>query len=732
MVLFYCDMNIAYLLLLFWVFAPKQSGCETIGVEKDNALLQELISQYFYPDLIRTVKHSYEYELHHDSQRDFKDGFLTNQYPQNKTCSQKLSQFWNSSDNEKRAAYFDSFGKIGAGILTGNIINLGYYDQCIDIGNTDFCRFPFNVALTTTNKTILFNAPIQFGMCFPSSCSASDFYHLFFDSDGVAYNRSFANYTITISIPTIQNEPLCSWRDLEWTTSSIIVQIICVLLVVFVLTGTIVDLLFWIISVLSKTHLSEMKKMKESTTTINSTSCEVKKSIDEDNPHYNARVEFLKDLILSFSLYKTIPVIVATRQPANAITSINGIRVFSMFWVIFGHTYAWALSNNAVENILEVIQTIPNRFFFQPVTNAYFAVDGFFVMSGLLMSYLSIREMERRQGKFPFIFFYLHRFLRLSPAYYLLIFVYFKILPYIGSGPLWFFTDIHYCEKYWWTNLLYINNFYPTNLAETCYSVTWYLANDMQFFIISPIFLLLLYHFWKLGFATITGTMLASIALIGTLAGIKNANANLALGLLTNTAKFAYSNIYEKPYSRINAYLVGILLGFVLHKKWRVQHHNYWIHICVYSILWIIAAVFCLTTVFGEYKTWHRHPFSKTENVMYFMFSRTTYSIGLAIMIYVCHNGFGGAINTFLSWKLWIPLSRLTFMAYLAHPIVLTVIYGTLRFRFIYTDIFLIILVVATIVLSYSLAFVLAAFVEYPLANVESAVYKFAGVQRRK
>ena len=72
----------------------------------------------------------------------------------------------------------------------------------------------------------------------------------------------------------------------------------------------------------------------------------------------------------------------------------------------------------------------------------------------------------------------------------------------------------------------------------------------------------LLHHCWKIGFATIGGTMLAGIAIISILAGIKNLNANLLQGdLLTNM-----SIIYEKPYCRINTYFIGILLGFVLYK----------------------------------------------------------------------------------------------------------------------------------------------------------------------
>lgn len=45
------------------------------------------------------------------------------------------------------------------------------------------------------------------------------------------------------------------------------------------------------------------------------------------------------------------------------------------------------------------------------------------------------------------------------------------------------------CEKYWWRNILYINNWYP--LQEFCMIWSWYLANDMQFYLMAVFMLFL-------------------------------------------------------------------------------------------------------------------------------------------------------------------------------------------------------------------------------------------------
>ena len=54
--------------------------------------------------------------------------------------------------------------------------------------------------------------------------------------------------------------------------------------------------------------------------------------------------------------------------------------------------------------------------------------------------------------------------LRLTPSYMFVILFYSNLYAFLGEGPYWFSSqNSTLCEKYWWTNLLYINNFYPTN-----------------------------------------------------------------------------------------------------------------------------------------------------------------------------------------------------------------------------------------------------------------------------
>ncbi|CAG2252383.1 unnamed protein product [Mytilus edulis] len=117
--------------------------------------------------------------------------------------------------------------------------------------------------------------------------------------------------------------------------------------------------------------------------------------------------------------------------------------------------------------------------------------------------------------------------LRLTPPYMLVMMVYIALFPYLGSGPIWKKNGLenNYCEDTWWYNLLYIQNFRP--ITDQCFAWAWYLANDMQFYVISPILLLPLY------FNKVAGTIVTAMFLGGTTIATGIISTHYDLGLST-------------------------------------------------------------------------------------------------------------------------------------------------------------------------------------------------------
>jgi hypothetical protein len=74
------------------------------------------------------------------------------------------------------------------------------------------------------------------------------------------------------------------------------------------------------------------------------------------------------------------------------------------------------------------------------------------------------------------------------------------------------------------------------------------------------------------------------------------------------------------------------------------------------------------------------------EYAIFFSVSRFTWSLSIAWIIFACHYGYGGVINSILSCKSYVPITRLSYVGYLIHPVLMiwyfytqeTLFHGTL------------------------------------------------------
>lgn len=78
-----------------------------------------------------------------------------------------------------------------------------------------------------------------------------------------------------------------------------------------------------------------------------------------------------------------------------------------------------------------------------------------------------------------------------------------------------------------------------------------------------------------------------------------------------------------------------------------------------------------------------------------------------------------GFINRFLSWKVFTPLARLTYVVYLIHLIHLTVFHLSIRIPYYYTKYTHTEHYFGTILMTFVMAFVICLTVEMPFLNLE-------------
>ncbi|XP_033118021.1 nose resistant to fluoxetine protein 6-like [Anneissia japonica] len=613
----------------------------------------------------------------------------------------------------------DSYGKIPPGILQGNKLWLGLYDQCsnqsrqLDGGRENFKAVYCLASVTEKNQPLL-----SVGVCVPDSCKSTDLAELI-GSDSVK-NVFSVSYS-------------CS-KTPDYTPAAIVCLIFLSFLGLFIMVGTMYDFLRRY-EVLGgrRDGFEALAEDHRADHTINGPSSDKNVKISNGDAPIsiqNIKPEnerFIVKFILCFSLLINGSKILNTKQGEGSLGALNGIRVLSLWWVILGHTYIFpeTLFSNPT-----IIVDILSRFTFQAVGNATFSVDSFFFLSGLLVTYLTLKYLRNNNGKLNWVMFYVHRYLRLTPVYMLVIFFFATLTPYLATGPIYSIVfdpnpapgienQLTYCQDYWWTNLLYINNLYPSSLQTECLAWSWYLANDMQFFIISPFVIYLLYHYF---FAGVVAWSILLITSFGSLIGvsIKYNITTYALSLNPNVKTFGADEIYVRPWTRIPPYLVGMAVGYILYKylgRVRMRRH-------VAIMGWIAATGIGLAVVYGLYGNYHGNLLSEGASVVYITLSRFSWAVALAWVAFACVTGYGGPVNSLLSWSVWIPLARISYCAYLLHPIIMFVFYYSLPTLIYFSDFLLIYFFLGHVVLSYAAAFVLSVCSEAPFMALEKLFLK--------
>lgn len=271
----------------------------------------------------------------------------------------------------------------------------------------------------------------------------------------------------------------------------------------------------------------------------------------------------LQKVLCCFSFTNNFKKLVSTTDE-NTLRSLNGIWVLAMTLVVIGHSYSSCLIS-AAHNLLFFMDL-----FWAPliaiIVNGTFAVDTFFFLSGLLTFYVLTQKLFPTNGRGFYLMFYVHRYLWLFPILFFMTIFGIFIYPYIGSGANWTTVKSYFsknCSWYWWSNFLFINNIVPWSENDECMAWVWYLANDMQFFLVSPFIIFAYCKSWKLGYSILTTAIIATCVIPFVLSMVYKIPATISLDQ-SEGAKQQEKLIYTKPWSRFSTYGIGGIFGLML------------------------------------------------------------------------------------------------------------------------------------------------------------------------
>ncbi len=433
------------------------------------------------------------------------------------------------------------------------------------------------------------------------------------------------------------------------------------------------------------------------------------------------------------SLARNAKYLFYTKNPVDAsLEVLNGVRVLSMFWVIFGHTFDY-FNVSPVSNIEDVTDYIKNSYGLQLFIAGTYSIDVFFFLSGFLSALTMTAQFEKIEGTENVVkavlSSYAHRYIRLLPLYLLAILISIGLVPYLFSdGPLAVFNEwqMQICEEKWWHNLLYIQNF--TKIGEGCLIWSWYLANDMQFFLITPLLIVLFHHNKRICLGVIAAICLGSVfAQIGVVW-----HYDLSVSYFYPAKGELFEDYYVKPYCRINAYLLGIVLAWA-YLTWKdpAQEDSTvssltrrWVDSTVAKYVLIALGIAITYTcvafqyVFDHYyanlKTWH--------NVAFIIISRPLFVIGVLMAIYPAMLGKELIVGKILGAPFWNALAKLTYGAYLFHVIIILAEKSGEYHSSYFTIMRVIFSGIHVWMLSYVLSIVLTLFVEMPVTRIDKVL----------
>mmetsp|Transcript_15489 Transcript_15489/g.27167 ORF Transcript_15489/g.27167 Transcript_15489/m.27167 type:complete len:619 (-) Transcript_15489:168-2024(-) len=417
--------------------------------------------------------------------------------------------------------------------------------------------------------------------------------------------------------------------------------------------------------------------------------------------------------------------------PASRPTdALNGLRVLSMAWIILGHSFLMPEGVSGYRNPEDIADGL-NRHSAESnpllmlVLQAEVSVDTFFFLSGFLLSHLTLKEL--RQSRMNVSMAVVMRYLRLTPSLAFVMLIYYQIWPHLAYGPFAVTLEqsiVQRCQGSWWSELTYTMNFIPFDSDKVCMGWTWYLGDDMIFFVFG-IAILPLYHRRKiLGW-------LCVLALIGASLGVTAwliAKHHLSVYVFdAHYAQYSYW-AYSKPYCRAPAYLVGLCAAWVLQELEvnGMRREEQRSPSCSASLAALAATglllllVFLPATDFGS----HKNSWNDFENILLLDLGRLLWAAALAVLTLLCYFGHLPRTEAFLAHRWWTPFVRLTYGAYLLHPLVIKLAAGTSTQYYTFSGMDLFYRWFGNTAMAYSLAIGLWCLVERPVMTLTTGALK--------
>ncbi|XP_011314340.1 uncharacterized protein [Fopius arisanus] len=237
-----------------------------------------------------------------------------------------------------------------------------------------------------------------------------------------------------------------------------------------------------------------------------------------------------------------------------------------------------------------------------------------------------------------------------------------------------------------------------------CMLWSWYVADDTQFYIVGAVILVIATNHLKVAAFSVITLMVSSWLTTGYIALVNNhmpsSDDPLAL----------FDKIYDKPWTRLGPYLIGMSVGYFLFKTdCKVKMSR-----TTVVIGWLLSSACLLSLLYGLYEA----ELSPITAAAYSSLSHSAWALGLAWIVIACSTGYGGWVNKILSAPILYPFSRVTYCAYLVHPMIIRLTAMNLDSPFHLGKDTVVVTFIGQVVLSYIVSFAVSLSFEAPIVSM--------------
>jgi len=284
---------------------------------------------------------------------------------------------------------------------------------------------------------------------------------------------------------------------------------------------------------------------------------------------------------------------------------LDALRFLAFFLVFWQHAFAKLVPQGLPGTLAEALKYTGG-----------IGVHIFFVISGFLITYLLLKELEI-SGSVSVKNFYIRRILRIWPLYYLILIFGIFILPNL-------IHSVHYCGNKL-LDLTFLNNF---DMDLPCYSphigIAWSVAIEEQFYVVWPLVFLLLIKVPRVLFC-------------------------LCLAVFAGSSIFIFYNpasSYFHTFGNLNYLMLGCMGAMAFHWYGPVFSHSRFFNRRYYYPLLLLLTSLLLF---------------KPQGITYLLFPL----FYLYLVFYLIINDRTGNVSVF-SW-----LGKYTYGMYMIHPLVI-------------------------------------------------------------